>query len=162
MPYMLLLPTIETRIWKQAGWCTHMLVGPSGAISSVRVINSEGLVGKVVSTLVGHTQHVSFVVWPQYDTIYSASWDHSVRKWDVETGKYLSDIFCGKALNCIDIGGEGLALTAAGGSDLVLRIWNPRKPGTTNYTRLRSKNNLQTAHNDWLLPLYECLWEALQ
>ncbi|TYG85680.1 hypothetical protein ES288_A13G074500v1 [Gossypium darwinii] len=25
--------------------------------------------------------------------------------------------------------------------------------GKTNYTRLRSKNNLQKAHNDWLLPL---------
>ncbi|PPR93837.1 hypothetical protein GOBAR_AA26828 [Gossypium barbadense] len=36
--------------------------------------------------------------------------------------------FCGKALNCIDIGGEGLALITAGGSDPILRIWDPRKP----------------------------------
>ncbi|XP_038998447.1 ribosome biogenesis protein WDR12 homolog, partial [Hibiscus syriacus] len=49
--------------------------------------------GEAVSTLVGHTQCVSCVVWPQHETIYSASWDHSVRKWDVETGKDLSDIF---------------------------------------------------------------------
>ncbi|KAH1031365.1 hypothetical protein J1N35_043539 [Gossypium stocksii] len=35
--------------------------------------------------------------------------------------------FCGKALNCIDIGGEGLALIAAGGSNPVLRIWDPCK-----------------------------------
>lgn len=45
-----------------------------------------------MSTLVGHTQCVSSVVWPQRDTIYSASWDHSVRKWDVEAGKDLLDI----------------------------------------------------------------------
>ncbi|XVF16745.1 hypothetical protein REPUB_Repub10bG0058600 [Reevesia pubescens] len=214
------------RVWKGAGWCTHMLEGHSSAISSVRIINSEGAQsvtvataskdrtlrlwkfdaeessdnparirafkilrghnaavqsvaaktsgdmvcsgswdctinlwrtndsdtdgdvsikkrkvnnkaeesqteGGAVSTLVGHTQSVSCVVWPQNDTIYSASWDHSVRRWDVETGKDLSDIFCGKVLNCIDIGGEGSALIAAGGSDPILRIWDPRKPGTS-------------------------------
>ncbi|RVW82788.1 Ribosome biogenesis protein WDR12-like [Vitis vinifera] len=38
--------------------------------------------------------------------------------------------FCGKALNCLDVGGESSALIAAGGSDTTLRIWDPRKPGT--------------------------------
>ena len=45
-----------------------------------------------MSTLAGHTQCASSVVWPQQETIYSASWDHSVRLWDAETGKNLSDI----------------------------------------------------------------------
>ncbi|XP_037493015.1 ribosome biogenesis protein WDR12 homolog [Jatropha curcas] len=83
------------------------------------------------STLVGHTQCVSAVVWPERETIYSASWDHSIRRWDVETGKDSSKIFCGKALNCVHIGGEGSALIAAGGSDAILRIWDPRKPGSS-------------------------------
>ncbi|KAK9288506.1 hypothetical protein L1049_016965 [Liquidambar formosana] len=39
--------------------------------------------------------------------------------------------FCGKVLNCLDIGGESSALIAAGGSDPILRIWDPRKPGTS-------------------------------
>ncbi|XP_040938205.1 uncharacterized protein [Gossypium hirsutum] len=30
---------------------------------------------------------------------------------------------------------------------------NAQTQGKTNYTRLQSKNNLQKAHNDWLLPL---------
>ncbi|XP_035550981.1 ribosome biogenesis protein WDR12 homolog isoform X1 [Juglans regia] len=89
------------------------------------------LEGEAMSTLVGHTQCVSSVVWPQHDTIYSASWDHSVRRWDVETGKDLTDIFCGKVLTCIDVGGESSALIAAGASDPILRIWDPRKPGTS-------------------------------
>ncbi|KAH1073910.1 hypothetical protein J1N35_026238 [Gossypium stocksii] len=41
--------------------------------------------------------------------------------------------FCGKALNCIDIGDEGLTLIAVGGSNPVLRIWDPRKPDTSNH-----------------------------
>ncbi|KAK8644386.1 hypothetical protein V6N13_123694 [Hibiscus sabdariffa] len=61
--------------------------------------------GEAVSTLVGHTQCVSSVD--------------------------LSDIFCGKVLNCIDVGGEGLALIAVAGSDPILRIWDPRKPETS-------------------------------
>ncbi|KAK3012286.1 hypothetical protein RJ639_012956, partial [Escallonia herrerae] len=105
--------------------------------------------GEPVSTLVGHTQCVSSVVWPQHGTIYSASWDHSIRRWDAETGNEslntcCSDssssldpidsavlIFCGKVINCIDIGGESSALIAAGGSDPILRIWDPRKPGSS-------------------------------
>ncbi|KAK9272420.1 hypothetical protein L1049_002793 [Liquidambar formosana] len=89
------------------------------------------LEGGAVSAFVGHTQCVSSVVWPQRETIYSASWDHSIRRWDAETGKDSLNMFCGKVLNCLDIGGESSALIAAGGSDPILRIWDPRKPGTS-------------------------------
>lgn len=87
-------------------------------------------VGEATSTLVGHTQCVSSVVWPESGTIYSASWDHSIRQWDVETGKDTLNLFSGKVINCIDVGGEGSALVAAGGSDPILRVWDPRKPGS--------------------------------
>lgn len=83
------------------------------------------------STLVGHTQCVSSVVWPQDETMYSASWDHSIRRWDVEMGKDSLNMYCDKVINCLDVGGEGYALIAAGGSDPILRIWDPRKPGTS-------------------------------
>ncbi|KAK1292892.1 hypothetical protein QJS10_CPB17g01965 [Acorus calamus] len=88
------------------------------------------LEGSAFSTFVGHTQCVSAVLWPEDEIIYSASWDHSVRRWDAETGKDSWNMFCGKVLNCLDVGGEGSSLIAAGGSDPVLRIWDPRKPGT--------------------------------
>ncbi|CAL4891253.1 unnamed protein product [Urochloa decumbens] len=88
------------------------------------------LEGSATSTLLGHTQCVTAVTWPEQRTIYSASWDHSVRQWDVQTVKETWNMFCGKALNCLDCGGEGSSLIAAGGSDPVLRVWDPRKPGT--------------------------------
>ncbi|XP_075636063.1 ribosome biogenesis protein WDR12 homolog [Castanea sativa] len=52
--------------------------------------------------------------------------------WDAKTGKNSSDIFCTKVLNCLDVGGESSALIAAGGSDPILRIWDPCKPGSFN------------------------------
>ncbi|GMN42112.1 hypothetical protein TIFTF001_011338 [Ficus carica] len=109
------------------------------------------LEGEAVSTLVGHTQCVSSVNWPQRETIYSASMDHSIRRWDVETGKDLLDIYSGKALNCIDIGGESSTLIAGGGSDPVVRIWDPRKPGTSAPVFQFS------SHTSWISA---CKWHA--
>ncbi|CAA2957696.1 ribosome biogenesis WDR12 homolog [Olea europaea subsp. europaea] len=104
---------------------------------------------EAVSTLVGHTQCVSSLVWPQHETIYSASWDHSIRRWDVETGKDSLKMFCGKAINCLDIGGESSALIAAGGSDPIIRIWDPRKPG--KYDPIFQLSG----HNSWIS---SCKW----
>ncbi|XP_077216803.1 transducin/WD40 repeat-like superfamily protein [Tasmannia lanceolata] len=107
--------------------------------------------GGAVSTLAGHTQCVSSVVWPEHETIYSASWDHSVRRWDVETGKDSLNLFCGKALNCLDVGGESSALIASGASDPVLRIWDPRKPGSLSPVFQFS------SHSSWITA---CKWHA--
>lgn len=100
-------------------------------------------------TLEGHTECVSSVVWFEKNTIYSASWDHSVRSWDVETGINSLTVGCGKALHCLSIGGEGSALIAAAGADSVLRIWDPRMPGTfTPILQLSS-------HKSWITA---CKW----
>ncbi|XP_057993632.1 ribosome biogenesis protein WDR12 homolog isoform X4 [Hevea brasiliensis] len=107
-----------------------ILRGHNASVQSVAA-ETSGSMGEAMSTLVGHTQRVSSVVWPEHETIYSASWDHSIRRWDVETGKDSAKIFCGKALNYLHVGGEGSALIAAGASDPILRIWDPRKPGTS-------------------------------
>ncbi|XP_042066028.1 ribosome biogenesis protein WDR12 homolog [Salvia splendens] len=105
--------------------------------------------GEALTTLVGHTQCVSSVVWLQHETIYSGSWDHSIRRWDVETGKDSFNMSCGKAINCLSIGGESSALIAAAGSDPVLRVWDPRKPGTLSPIFQFS------SHNSWIS---SCKW----
>ncbi|XP_052172807.1 ribosome biogenesis protein WDR12 homolog [Diospyros lotus] len=116
-------------------WQTHELVEGSDLVTiKRRKMDNEDeesqSEGEALSTLVGHSQCVSSVVWPQNETIYSASWDHSIRRWDVESGKDSVNMYCGKVINCLDVGGESSALIAAGGSDPILRIWDPRKPGT--------------------------------
>lgn len=100
-------------------------------------------------TLEGHTECVSSVVWFEKNTIYSASWDHSVRSWDVDTGINSLTVGCGKALHCLSIGGEGSALIAAAGADSVIRIWDPRMPGT--FTPILQL----TSHKSWITA---CKW----
>ncbi|KAE8706242.1 putative fasciclin-like arabinogalactan protein 20-like [Hibiscus syriacus] len=41
---------ISSRVWKQAGWCTRILEGHSGAVSSVSIIKSEGIGSSMVAT----------------------------------------------------------------------------------------------------------------
>ncbi|XP_073286506.1 ribosome biogenesis protein WDR12 homolog [Primulina huaijiensis] len=105
--------------------------------------------GEALSTLVGHKQSVSSVIWPRRETIYSASWDHSIRRWDVETGKDNLSMSCGKVINCLDIGGKSSTLIAAGGSDPIIRIWDPRRPGTLSPIFQFS------SHNSWIS---SCKW----
>ncbi|CAI9780696.1 unnamed protein product [Fraxinus pennsylvanica] len=57
--------------------------------------------------------------------------------------------FCGKAINCLDIGGESSTLIAAGGSDPIIRIWDPRKPG--KYDPIFQLSG----HNSWIS---SCKW----
>eukprot|EP00850_Spirogloea_muscicola_P000678 SM000002S05758 [mRNA] locus=s2:2022853:2028350:+ [translate_table: standard] len=77
-------------------------------------------------TFEGHTQCVSAVTWPERESIYSASWDHSLRTWNTTTGANVATIETGRALHCLDVGGDSAALLAAGGADSTLRIWDPR------------------------------------
>lgn len=138
------------KIWQLAGEMN--IESNAGSVKKRKLEDStEQIISQIEAsrTLEGHSQCVSSVDWFEKDTIYSASWDHSVRSWDVETGFNSLTVGCGKALHCLSIGGEGSALIAAGGADSVLRIWDPRMPGTfTPILQLSS-------HKSWITA---CKW----
>ncbi|KAG5624788.1 hypothetical protein H5410_010006, partial [Solanum commersonii] len=107
------------------------------------------------STLVGHTQCVSTVVWPQDEAICSASWDHSIRRWDVEMGKDSLNLYCDKIINCLDVGGEGSALIAAGTSAPVYQFSSHSSWISTCKWHEKSRFHLLSASYDGKVMLWD-------
>lgn len=87
---------------------------------------------EAAASLPGHVHCVAAVVWPQPDTVVSGGWDHSVRRFDVESRTNTDTYNGSKAVYAVaapaDGGGSGSSssVVALGGSDRVLRVWDAR------------------------------------
>lgn len=78
--------------------------------------------------LSAHTQCVAGVAWPTEATAVTASWDHSVRLWDVEAGANTDSLHHNKAIYCVAAAASS-SLLAFGGAERALRVWDPRARG---------------------------------
>ncbi|KAL3144301.1 hypothetical protein ABBQ32_004065 [Trebouxia sp. C0010 RCD-2024] len=94
--------------------------------------------------LQGHSQCVSGVVWPDQDSIYSGSWDYSVRRWDAQTLVNTDTHNSNKALYCI-AAVAGSASVAYGGADRAWRLWDRRQSR-------KEDMGVKTfsSHSDWI------------
>ncbi|CAI0421743.1 unnamed protein product [Linum tenue] len=86
----------------------------------------------LVCSLEGHVSVVSSVAWPVDNTIYSASWDGTVREWDVEKCSHVSSKFYEKSFTCLSVGGSGSNILAAGAFDGKLKIYDAKLPGAVH------------------------------
>jgi ribosome biogenesis protein YTM1 len=90
-------------------------------------VSSDPLSVEPTASLPGHVHCVSAVAWPQPETVYSGGWDHSVRRYDVETRTNTDTYNGSKAVYAVAAPADGSSsVVAFGGSDRVLRVWDTR------------------------------------
>ncbi|KAK9808947.1 hypothetical protein WJX72_006809 [[Myrmecia] bisecta] len=99
-------------------------------------------------TMQGHSQCVSSVSWPTDDTIISASWDHSVRRWDAETSSQTQTLNTNKAIYAVAASPDNDSVVAFGGAERNLRLWD---------TRMQTGEEVGAkafaSHTDWIVNL---------
>ncbi|WP_228036643.1 WD40 domain-containing protein [Dolichospermum flos-aquae] len=123
----------------------HVVKANSSAVvesTSQTQVNSNKFIGNLLQTLTGHSSLVYSVAYsPDGQTLASASWDKTIKLWNVNTGKLLQTLTGHSSLvNSVAYSPDGQTL-ASGSGDKTIKLWN-----------VKTGNLLQTlkGHSNWV------------
>ena len=95
----------------------------------------DGLGEELVLT--GHTDQVRAVAWESPNVVWTGSYDHTVRAWDVETGEERESNRTNSSVHCLAIAPDG-GKYAYGGNDRLVNVWDPRETTSKACLKLKS------------------------
>lgn len=87
--------------------------------------------------LTGHTDQVRAVAWESPNVVWTGSYDHTVRAWDVETGEERESNRTNSSVHCLAIAPGG-GKYAYGGNDRFVNVWDPRETTSKACLKLKS------------------------
>jgi ribosome biogenesis protein YTM1 len=116
--------------------------------------NASGALPTISPTAVldGHTQAVTTITWPTRHVVYSGSYDRSIRQWDVETQRCVSNWAGSKVISQISFSLDKNLLASAD-QDKFVRIWDPRINNQKDSSVIKSALRSHTA---WVTSVQWC------
>eukprot|EP01118_Nematostelium_gracile_P015489 TRINITY_DN6221_c0_g1_i1.p1 TRINITY_DN6221_c0_g1~~TRINITY_DN6221_c0_g1_i1.p1 ORF type:complete len:412 (-),score=115.34 TRINITY_DN6221_c0_g1_i1:20-1255(-) len=106
-----------------------------------RKIESQDLAP--LSTLDGHSQCVSCVEWIEENVILSGSWDHTLKRWDVEQSRNVDSLPTGKVIYGVSYQ-KDIKLVATAHADRAVRLWDLRSNDNSLVLKTLS------SHKEWV------------
>ncbi|CAL1379191.1 unnamed protein product [Linum trigynum] len=138
------------RVWQTDGAASEVYSGSIKKMQTESGAKDSQLEDNCVCTLDGHhAAPVSSVAWPVGNTIYSASWDGNIKKWDAEKCSHVSTNVGGTPFTCLSVAGSGSNILAAGGFDGKLRIYDPNQPAISRPALKFSSHNKEISACQW-------------
>jgi len=95
-----------------------------------------------IVTLSGHNEAITAVQWTDELEVCTASWDHTIRLWDLDLGGLKQQLAGTKAFLDVDSCPQTRHLISSS-ADRHVRLWDPRSTGSAVQT-------VFTSHNGWV------------
>jgi ribosome biogenesis protein YTM1 len=109
-------------------------------------------------SLQAHQSKVSGIAWGNHfkkhgdnsSHLLTASWDHAIKVWDVETSDCLLTLNGSKVVSCLDTSHHTAGIVATGHPDCTIRLWDVRTDQTANTSSLVSDTVFRPSHRAWI------------